>query len=61
MDIEIPNMTLVNGNINSRPYVGNGILTFHEAETLGAFVEGVQGHRRERLSWGADDDFGFPL
>ena len=34
-DIEIINMTLVNGNIKSRPYVGRGVLTFHEVEVRG--------------------------
>ena len=37
-DIGVLNMTLVNGNINPRSYVGGGVLTFHEVEVPRGFV-----------------------
>lgn len=57
----ILDMTLVYGNNKSRHVWGVGFESFREVEMLGAFGKGVQGHRRERLSLCADDDFGFPL
>ena len=56
-DIEIFNMTLVNGTIDSHLFVGSGVLTFHEVEMLGALgeecrVTGGSVYRGERAtSW----------